>query len=393
MKTLGVTIYKIIDDEQGKRISINNGFSFGFNLFGFTKHIFANTGMDCMVLKKWAREYDRIYCSILSDYDLNFLKPILDSRWILGGPLVSSSNIFHVDLPCDYTTETVPGYFKLLDYDFSNYSIYFESLMHLYPKVWGIAHASLGGKCYWKKCEFCSYSEGPKRPPILGESIVKILEKADEINRKFVIDLAIPAILPKQLETVMGYSLSKKHIYQFFLIPNKEIINTFSKFDNKELKNCIVCIGVESPSRTNRELLNKGTKDSEILECIEHIVRLDGSLELFFLTGHFNTTKRCVKETRDFLTKLERIAPPYKIRPYLFGNDIVIRWQLEKRRWLEKHTDFPLKEEVEVEFGKHIKVPIPENSNVYKYNNEIESIMNNSPLSGIDFDLYFGELK
>lgn len=399
MKTLGVTQYEVVDDEQGKYVLIYNGFSSCFDLFNFEKHIFSRIsaltghekGSNVMKIKEYAKGYDRIYCSVSTDYELDYLRPVIDDRWVIGGPLIQNTNADLSDVPGEHTKLFAHEYFGLDEYDYTQYFPYFDQLMRLYPTRRALVHAYVGGTCYWNNCNFCKFDTG-RRSPLFGVDLTEFLENYDKSKSHCLGHLGNPALSPPQLKTIMDYSPRKKNWLQLFIRCDKKINKILEHFDNNELKNVLVGLGIESTSETIRnEILNKNLTDENIYETMSHVVRLGGSFELSMMSNYFHVTKKCVDESIAFVKRLEDIMPPEKYRPHKINDMVITRWPVRTEKWIEGWTDFDKEFLYEKEFGWHFKVRIPEDSDVYKYNRQMEDVFNNAKFNTNDFDMFMGD--
>lgn len=397
-KTLGVTQYELVNDEHGEYVLIYNGFSSCFDLFDFDNHIFSridsltshSPGSDVFKILDYAEGYDKIYCSVTSDYELDYLRPVLDKRWVVGGPAIQNTNV-DLNVPCETTKKFVPEYFGISNYDYTYYSTYFDQIMKLYPKRMAFVHANIGGICYWNKCRFCKFNTG-RRPPLVGNALIQFLENIDKSKSHFQAHLANPAVLPSQLETIIEYSPRKKNWLQVFVRSDREINEVFEKFSNGELKNVLVGLGIETPSETIRnDILNKNLSDEGIFEMIEHVLRLDGTLELSVMSNYFFATKKCVDESRAFVKELEKMLPPEKVRLQKMDEVVLTRWPLRSKEWLKESTMFEVEEVCEKEFGYHCKVTVPKDSDIYKYNQEMSRLWNNAKFNTEEYDMYMGD--
>ena len=95
------------------------------------------------------------------------------------------------------------------------------------------------------------------------------------------------------------------------------------------------------------------------------------------MTGFFNTTKESVDQSKIFLKKLEKIVSRKNIVTFIWNDNIFIRWPLSQKNYLESLTNFPIVE-YEENLRKYLKVEIPQNSNVYKYNKQIKELVQGS---------------
>lgn len=347
-------------------------------------------GSDIFKILDYAEGYDKIYCSMTARRELDYLRPVLDKRWVLGGPLIHETNI-DLNVPCEATKKFVPEYFGVSDHDYTYYSTYFDRLMKLYPKRRAMVHAYVGGTCSWNKCTFCKFDRG-RRPPLFGDDLIKFLENTDKSKSYTFSHLATSELLPEQLRTVLKYSPKKKNWLATFLRSDDKTNKVLREFNNDELRNVLIYLGVEATSETIRNgTLNKNLKDEDIYETLEHIVRVGGSLEILMMSNFFSTTKECVKESKKFVEKLEKIVPPEKFRPNQIDDRIQTRWPLRTKEWLKSLTNFEIRKEYDPASGQHYKVIIPKNSDVYKYNKEIAEIYNNAKFNTNETDMYMGD--
>ena len=175
MRIITITLYCKINNDN---VVINNGMSFGIELLESDKNIFFSIDSPVEKLKYFVRDYDRIYISIFSTVELKLILPILDERWVIGGPITQNNNL---DVSYNFINKTIPDYLGIKDYKYTDFSTYFEPLMTMFPKHTATIVASLGGACYWGKCKFCSFVNS-KRCMIFDDNIHTILDKIYTLN-------------------------------------------------------------------------------------------------------------------------------------------------------------------------------------------------------------------
>lgn len=384
MKAATVTTYGYLNSRSV--VCINNGLSMGHHLLQPTDDYFTRINTDSSHLSPLLKNYDIIYTSMFCTLELKHLQNIIDERWIIGGPAVRVIRDFSLEVPCRTTMKTIPEYLGVED-PLLKFTPYFQRLMKIYPKKRGDIVLSFGSRCYWDKCRFCSFSSDC-RPMIKGNQVPILLDQVERLTPKYNINIATPAITPKQLEAFMNYKRTSDHLYKVYLIPSRKNIELLEKYD-KGLENTHIIIGMEAANENNRNLLNKGFSNQDIIDATKNIMRLGANIELTVMTGHFNTKKEDVEESRQFISELEKTIEVKRMSVFVANDNLVIRWPLRSKQFLEENTDFPIVQLDGWDVGGYLScyhVDIPQDSDVYKYNKEIEYIINTSKLCTIPID-------
>ncbi len=121
--------------------------------------VFINQGCSTEFLRDYIKKFpavDRIFCSLCYRDHLTAIQPILNEKWILGGPLASWMTAKGMKFP----GKVFPGYFE--EYlGKSGLSSKFDPYFVKLVKTAQIPHlffnCSIGKGCYWSKCKFCEY--------------------------------------------------------------------------------------------------------------------------------------------------------------------------------------------------------------------------------------------
>ena len=173
MKTAFVTIVK----NHNGRTEIFNGFSFISHIV-LGDHFFFYETDDIKYIKSKLDKYTTIYCTAICAGELIFIKKLIDSRWILGGPIfrLFSKDFIKLHFP---NTVVIPSSFE----DYLN--IKKENIFTAYWNTWlkdkdinivGYG-ANCGSNCYWGKCLFCrtTHKEKDERDIKMNSQLEKLM--------------------------------------------------------------------------------------------------------------------------------------------------------------------------------------------------------------------------
>lgn len=285
MKNAFVTFYSTHLDK--KILEIHNGFSFGAHLIS-GDHFFITTEDDPLKIKEMLKNYDKIYSTTMLYTETYFLRNLVDERWVLGGPAVTSRsrNPYWKKLLSSATLVDAT-FEEMLGYPTGDiYSVYYDSLVkNISPKLLRVA-AICDKRCYWGKCKFCNinYNWGRSRSEkTFGRDIEKVLSQLPDYSDSLVTCyLACMSTTPEILETVIQSKHRKQnYVYQFQTRFDKEIKKVIESSD--DLSNFIFGVGLEYPSQTAINILNKGLDLDTELETLKIATKKGAKILLFFL--------------------------------------------------------------------------------------------------------------
>jgi len=376
-----VTIYNYTDIEGWH---IENGFSFGRKLFHEnSKDVFIDINMLLRHKEKYKsilEKYDKIYVSITSGLIYKHLYDIIDDRWVIGGPITLFLDYLTCELKGTFIHSSIYEYFNVDNFKrYENYEIYFNSLIKI---IRGISsnellafNVNIGGGCMWNKCKFCSSKTilkdkiGGKNLGIMLDDVESQLECRDNIQ----FTLCDPSLNKSQLDEIINRQSRSDVFYDLFVIPSQYTNNILSNYKNIDCKRIKFMLGLETFSENGLKFLNKPFDHNDILECCEHISRLNGTIDLCIMKEHPFTVKEDVVKTKWFFDELYKRCDINNIMP--FTESMKTYWLKDKWEWVSKNTKYPLKL-ISDGSGIEIKVnDIPIDSDTYRYNTEITNII------------------
>jgi hypothetical protein len=109
MMNLYVTFFS--KRKNNKHLVVANGFSFGRQKKAEDVDVFFNQGCSTKVIHDYIKKIpsvDRIFCSLSYRDHLISIRPIVNEKWILGGPLASWMTAKGIN----FSGEVFPGYLE-----------------------------------------------------------------------------------------------------------------------------------------------------------------------------------------------------------------------------------------------------------------------------------------
>ena len=367
-----------------KHLNIANGFSFGREKKEDDVDLCFHHGRKPSFIADYLKRYpsaDRIFCSLSYSAHLDSIAPIVDDRWVLGGPLVAGLLSRGAELPGTQHPGSFESYLGKKELS-STFDAYFANLVKTVKLPHLFFNCSLGKGCYWSKCKFCEYryydSKGEKTGkvtmrPNVGDIIEQLrpMEGCKTTNAH----LGIPATPPKTLAQVLDAKRDRRVILTVFLRADKAVMNVLrDRSDPTICQNILFSIGCESLSQTALDTLNKGTTVENTLEVARLILERGGSVVLGIMDHYVFATRQIVTEYLESLERLKAIVKEYPKSRVKFTNNGVTRWP--SKEVIGEFTDDYTTED----WGKYKRyvANIPEDSEVFQCNREISLALQNS---------------
>lgn len=216
MKVALITFYKKIYNS----IAISNGFSFFRHLIEGEDIFVCLEKTNKEELRQQLEGYDAVYCSISFFKELDYIGPLIQENWIIGGPLVEHCGE-HLKrrFKCTVVDKPFEAYRQIpLS---STFTDYWHDKMHLlsYENSPVIYNCSIGKGCNWGKCKFCNFSiyEGYRYKRSNVESIISGLR--ENKNGTLIIHFCISSSTPDILQGLLEYQpvLEKLTTYSDFM--------------------------------------------------------------------------------------------------------------------------------------------------------------------------------
>ena len=307
MKEAIISLYEIceIPARKDKRIRIISGSSFVQNVLkDRAENIYLCRTVPCPIeeWKELLSTYDRIYFSATLTTDLCVISPLIDKRWVIGGPLTQCD---YVDLIKASFPDTVIWSGTFEDYLGIPLSSTYTEHWHDWVEkrdpsdiVNVMSYSMIGKGCYWGKCIFCS---APKYNVIYQRNTEKIISSLMGYkNYSSSVHVGVDSVKPSQLEILLEYRkpLLDKNIDLVMYIRGDYIIESFFKSCKEtDFSGFHFIIGLESFSQGIVDSLNKGIKVSTTLNIVKHITERNGNVILTIMNHYPNYTLDKVKDS------------------------------------------------------------------------------------------------
>jgi len=269
---------------------LHNGFSFGAHLLDADYH-FIKISDDKKEVKEVLKKYDRVYASCMLYEEANYLEGIVDERWVLGGPAITSKtkgpywkNVLKPAILVDDTFEHYIGMKETSDI-FTPYYISFVEKIS--PKL--LRMASICDKrCSWGNCSFCTIRwnwANAKSEGTFGRDVEKVLKQLPNFDNTITnAYISCGSTDPKVLETVIQSKYKKpNYVYQFQTRFDEETKKVIEKAD--DLSQFVFGVGLEYPSQDVINELNKGLNVETELSTLKLAVKKGAKILLFILTN------------------------------------------------------------------------------------------------------------
>ena len=295
-----VTLFRYLENQ----ISLYNGFSYVDHMIPEHEHVFIDLDdiqNNIDYYKTLLEPYDKIYCTILFSHDFNIIYPLIDDRWIIGGPLTSCSTSRRISELC--TSTTFEKFFgQPISNEFTRYwdKYFFDEFGKPFNKINYMA--SLSNNCYWGKCKYCTFSS-PSGFIRNSKYILSNLKGYKDIDSGIhtcssATSLAeITAILhelPRLREDRIGIIS--------FIRADKFMLDSIRSVD--DLNGLLLELGIESFSQKMCDKLNKGISKKTELDLIKSILQRNGRVDCTIMHPIPGMNKEIFIESRDYLKKL-----------------------------------------------------------------------------------------
>ena len=358
-------------------LNVANGFSFGREKKRGDLDLYFHQGRHASVIADYLKRYrsvDRIFCSLCYSAHFKSIAPIVDDRWVLGGPLVAGLLSQGVELPGTAHPGSFESYLGKEELS-STFDAYFANMVKTVALPHLFFNCSLGRGCYWGKCKFCDYSSydgGDKQGgkvavrPNVGDIIEQLhpLQGCKTANAH----LGIPATPPRVLAEVLDARRDLSVILTAFLRADEAILKVLRDRPGPTLcQNILFSIGCESLSQTALDMLDKGTTVENTLELTRLILERGGSVVLGIMDHYVFATRQIVTEYLDALRRLQAIVKHYPKHRVKFTNNGITRWPSE-RAVAEFTDDYTMQDRGG--YSSYV-ANVPEDSEAFQCNKEI----------------------
>jgi hypothetical protein len=314
MKDIYITFY----DVGEKYTTIYNGFSFGRDTSTDYLDIYFSERDDTDSIKAIINSIDgvrKIWCSVTTCSHFLRIMPIVDDRWIVGGPFVNfiksipevESKVQHLN--CEMYAGQMENY---LGKDVSsNFDFYFEDLVRTFEGEQIVISSNIGSGCYWNRCTFCNFNNY-SWPKFLRPNIEKIISSLPEspFHGKIVgCHLCMSSTPPEILGRVVK-AKKKSTILALYVRADDFIIEEVKKYD--DLSGFSFSIGLEGLAQSVIDNLDKGVKIDSILELTELLLKKNSVVRLNLMTNHIYKDYSVVDESKNVLLKIKTFREKYR---------------------------------------------------------------------------------
>ena len=315
-----ITFYQIfsapiptsIDKEVSQkdiRLRICSGSAYVQHLLGNNfDNIFLSKDFPCPI-EEWKEilsKYDKIYFSAIHSSDLYIVAPLVDKRWVIGGPLIQSDcfdlirNSFSSATLCTGLFEDYLGQ-PLSDTYIEYWNDWVENKEFSQKISTVLSYASIGSGCYWGRCIFCSTH---KKNIFYDRDYEKIILSLKGYKKYIsAVHLCKDTVNVRQLRRLLNIKsiLLEKKIELIMYLRGDEIIYRFldSECQDKDFRGLQFLIGLESFSQEILDSLNKGLNVKTVLNVIKFIADRGGRSIVTLMNHYPNYTMNIVQDSLD----------------------------------------------------------------------------------------------
>jgi hypothetical protein len=285
MKVAFVTFYYTALND--KLLEIHNGFSFIHHLIG-GDHIFITTKDEPGDVKERLKGYERIYASTSFHPESEYLKNVVDERWVIGGPSITTkASLNYWKMILGRVTIIDKPFESLLGEEISStYTEYWNELVEKFsPKLIRFS-AVCDKRCYWNKCSFCALRYNHKDTPserLFGRDVDVVLKQLPEYTDKIAsCYIACNAVSPMVLNQLINSKHRKSnYVYHVQVRFDREVKMILEQAD--DLHNFEMGVGLEFPSQTAINMLNKGLELDVELETLKIASAKGAKIQLYIM--------------------------------------------------------------------------------------------------------------
>lgn len=371
-------------------ISIMNGFSFGrekklgdVDLFFYNRHPDVENQIKSSIEKY---KPNRIWVTLIYDHEAIVISRITDERWILGGPLVSqniNNEKFHkyfIGNPTFVYTTMEEYLGKPISSDFDPYFV--EFVENNYPNYGVVYSLSTGNiECYWSKCIFCSFKNRETTGLYKRKDVEKIFGSAIEHTDKnrFIGYNCVSSINEDLLTKMLSIINKKKVLIHAYMRADKRMLKVIKQ--QGDMSKCFFTIGLEAFSQKVLDELNKGINFKTIFEVTEELLKRGAMVRFTLMGGYTFLTREIVDESIENIKEFKRIYSGYLKSYVRFFSGIPVIWNEKESAEKYGYKAVPLKKVIPC--PEYISDDccisyIPENSEQYSFNKEIEDAIKQS---------------
>jgi hypothetical protein len=351
---------------------VANGFSFVRHLFPGAVDVFIEDGesAESVAKKLDIQGATRFFCSVSWHSQLATVEAFADERWVIGGPyshFIKHSGVQKPFVVCCDSFEKWAG----VELD-GTFTAYFAPLVEMIKPKSVYYNLAVGSGCYWKGCTFCTYNhirEEEYRRPCVRE-IIETFPMIDKVfNRANLGYAAVPQdVLAEVLDAKKRPGLQLK----FFLRGDVEIFEVLRRAEGMAARGLVPGLGLESPSQTIVNRLNKNINLNVVLLIAERVLALGGSIRFNLMDHYPFATMACVDESRMFLASLTAIHKKYGSRRMVIDNAGATWWYSKASL---KGCECTIKEVPVSEFRTAYKAVLAPDSEAFRANREISKMI------------------
>jgi hypothetical protein len=301
MKNAFVTFY--FTALNNKMVEIHNGFSFVHHMIE-GDHFFITTNDDTNKVKEMLKGYDVIYASTSFHPESLYLKDVVDKRWVVGGPSITTKSSL------DFW-KTILGEAKIINQPFesllqqqisSRYTTYWDELVEKVDPKFIRMSAICDKRCYWNSCTFCALRFNQADAPserLFGRDVDTVLRQLPDYPDKIVsCYIACNAVSPMVLSQFINSKYRKpNYVYHFQVRFDREIQMILEQAD--DLHNFEFGVGLEFPSQSVIDRFNKGLELNVELETLKMASERGAKIQLFMMLDIPFITEEHFREASD----------------------------------------------------------------------------------------------
>lgn len=354
------------------RIYIYNGFSFGRDKQKEDVDLFISDSFTSEEIHNEIEKYkpERIWCSISLFSQYEQIKSIANDKWIVGGPLTKKRFFSENNFKFKVVTDTFESFLGKEGLS-SEYDFYLSDFIKNFNDSKITYNCSIGYGCYWGKCSFCSYRKFSCSSGVILRDVDKLFDKIppfiDKNNNRLIVHTCIDSLPHYVLERVLsGYY--KVDSMTSFVRADKKTLEIFKMYP-RDLKYFTFSVGIEGFSQEILDKVNKGILLEDVIDLVKYLLEKGATVYLSSLGGYPFLTKEIVEDSiknirilREFQKLEGKLFMIYNSKIFWPSEDIISGY------------GFPVRKDDLDGFV----VEIPENSEQYVYNKEIEKEIFNS---------------
>lgn len=357
-------------------ITICNGFSFGRVKKPEDIDLFFNIYDDFTYISKEIKKYNpnRIWCSVINDKVFSLISPILDKRWILGGPNIQEYKKYleKFDYPCTFVYTTMEKY--LGNPTSSEYDPYYDELLKKFPNSPVVSSCSLESGCYWGACTFCFLDTAY----YYVRDVEKIFKNLND-NTNVTYHTCVSSIKCDTLKQIIKYKKPEIKV-STYIRADDDIIAYLDEVE--DLSKFVFLLGIEGFAQPILDTLNKGMTIENIFKFIRTVVEKKGQVCFTLMDNYTFLTKEIVEEYIYNFKCLEDIQKKLDKERIFFSGPYNVRWETKELAERDGTTSYTSKR---VSGKKYYLSEIPDNNIQKVYNKQIRDFIKTTSLKPVEY--------